>query len=151
MANALQAEAREKLLEEADHAVFERRNSAIETERKIKENELQTEIAVKEKQREVRETELNADIAVEEQRVRFVDQRVENDRKESQARADALRANLEPLKDIDWRTLMAAQSDGDGTRQLIAMAFRDLADGATIGNLNITPDLLSSLMNSEDD
>ena len=149
MAKALQAEAREKLLEEADQAVFERRNAAIESERTIKENELRTEIAVQEKQREVRETKLAADIAVEEQRVQLVDQRVENDRKESQAKADALRATLEPLKDVDWRTLLAARSEGDGSRQMIAMAFRDLAENSQIGNLNITPDLLGSLLKEE--
>ena len=75
--------------------------------------------------------------------------RVENERKESQSRADALRAILDPVKDVDWRTLMAAQSNGLDSRQLIAMAFRDLADKADkIGNLNISPDLLGSLLSS---
>jgi hypothetical protein len=74
---------------------------------------------------------------------------VENERKESQSRADALRAILDPVKDVDWRTLMAAQSNGLDSRQLIAMAFRDLADKADkIGNLNISPDLLGSLLSS---
>ena len=76
-----------------------------------------------------------------------MDRRVENERKESQARADALRAMLEPIKDVDWRTLMAAQSGGLDSRQLIAMAFRDLADNADkVGNLNISPDLLNTLL-----
>ncbi len=54
---------------------------------------------------------------------------------------------LEPIKEIDWRTLMAAQSGGLDARQLIAMAFRDLADNADkVGNLNISPDLLNTLL-----
>ena len=80
-------------------------------------------------------------------RAELVERRVENQRKESQARADALRAMLEPMKEVDWRTLMAAQSGGLDARQLIALAFRDLADKAgSIGNLNISPELLTSLM-----
>ena len=147
MAKALQADAREKLLQKADEAIYARRNTAVELERQIKENELNTEIAIEHKQRQVRETKLAADIALEQERSELVDRRVENDRKESQSRADALRAMLEPIKDVDWHTLMAAQSGGLDSRQLIAMAFRDLADNAgKVGNLNISPDLLSTLL-----
>jgi hypothetical protein len=149
MAKALQADAREKLLQRADEAIYARRNTAVELERRIKENELNTEIAVEEKRRSVRETKMRADIAVEQERAELVDRRVENERKESQARADGLRAMLEPMKEVDWRTLMAAQSGGLDSRQLIAMAFRDLADKAeNIGNLNITPDLLNALLSA---
>jgi len=112
MAKALQANAREKLLQEADEAVYERRNTAVELERKIRENELNTEIAVEQKRRQVRETQLQADIAVEQQKAELVDVSVENQRKQSEANADALRAMLEPIKDVDWRTLMAAQHAG---------------------------------------
>jgi len=149
MSKALQADAREKLLQRADEAVYSRRNTAVELERRIKENELNTEIAVEEKRRTVRETKMRADIALEQERADLVDRRVENERKESQARADGLRAMLDPMKEVDWRTLMAAQSGGLDSRQLIAMAFRDLADKAeSIGNLNITPDLLTTLLGS---
>jgi hypothetical protein len=148
MAKALQADARERLLQKADEAVYSRRNTAVELERRIKENELNTEIAVEQKRRTVRETKLRADIAIEQERVELVDRRVENQRKESQAKADAVKALLEPMKDVDWRTLMAAQSGGLDSSQLIAMAFRDLADKAEhIGNLNISPELLTALMN----
>jgi hypothetical protein len=150
MAKALQADAREKLLQKADEAIYARRNTAVELERQIKENELNTEIAVAHKQRQVRETKLAADIALEQERAELVDRRVENERKESQARADALRAMLEPVKDVDWRTLMAAQSTGLDSRQLIAMAFRDLADNADkVGNLHISPDLLTTLLGEQ--
>lgn len=147
MAKALQADARERLLQRADEAIYARRNTAVELERQIKENELQTEIAVEQKRRQVRETKLQADIAVEQERAKLVDRRVENERKESQARAETLHAMLEPIKEVDWRTLLAARSGGLDSRQLIAMAFRDLADNAgKIGNLNITPDLLGALL-----
>jgi regulator of protease activity HflC (stomatin/prohibitin superfamily) len=45
MAKAMQAEAREDLLRQADEAVYARRNNAVQLERTIKENELNTEIA----------------------------------------------------------------------------------------------------------
>lgn len=53
MARALETETREKLQQEADQAIYERRNFAVEQERKIKESELNTEIAVEEKQKQI--------------------------------------------------------------------------------------------------
>jgi hypothetical protein len=150
MTKALQAEAREQLLRQADEAVYERRNVAVELERRIKENELNTDIAVEQKRRTVRETKMQAEIAVEQQRAALVDQRVENQRKEASARADALRATLEPLKDVDWRTLMAASSGAADPKHMIALAFRDLADNAQkIGTLNVSPELLTTLLGDE--
>jgi hypothetical protein len=151
MTKALQAESREQLLQEADQAMHARRNNAIDLERQIKENELQTEIKVEEKRRQVRETQLNADIAVEQQRAELVDQKVQNERKESEARADALRAMLDPMKDVDWKTLLAASEGGINSQQMIALAFRDLADNADkIGTLNMSPDLLNTLLSADD-
>jgi hypothetical protein len=168
MAKALQADAREQLLRKADEAVFVRRNAAVELERKIKENELNTEIAVEQKKRQIRETQMDADIAVEQkkrqvretqmeadiaveqQRSQLVDRRVENERKEAESRGHALRATLEPLKELDWRTLMAASCGGINPKLLVAMAFRDLADNAgKIGQLNISPDLLNALLTAD--
>jgi hypothetical protein len=148
MSKALQAEARESLLRTADEAMYARRNSAVQLERTIKENELNTEIAVAQKNRQVRETQMAGEIAVEEQRAMLVDHRVENERKEADARAYALRITLEPLKDVDWRVLTAA-AGGTDAKMNIALAFRELADNAAkIGELNISPDLLSSILKS---
>ena len=49
---ALEAAAREQILKEQDDAVYKRRNAAIEQERMIRENELNTEICVVEKKKE---------------------------------------------------------------------------------------------------
>ncbi|HEX8155716.1 MAG TPA: SPFH domain-containing protein, partial [Thermoanaerobaculia bacterium] len=46
MSRALEAEARERLQQEADMAIYARRNNAVAEERKIRESELNTEIAV---------------------------------------------------------------------------------------------------------
>jgi len=147
IARALEAEAREALQRESDEAIYARRNAAVEQERRIRESEMNTEIAVQEKQRQIRETQMAADIAVEQQRSVLIETRTENERKDADTRAYALRATLDPLKDVDWHTLMAAGIGGSDARTMIAMAFRDLAENAgRIGELNITPDLLSTLI-----
>ncbi|MCB9862742.1 MAG: SPFH domain-containing protein, partial [Phycisphaerales bacterium] len=146
MTKAIQAESRESLLRRADEAAYARRNAAVEMERQIKENELNTEIAVAQKRRTVLETEMAGQISVEQQRAELVESRVANQRKESEAQADALKAVVDAIKDADWKTLMAATGNMD-PRLNIAIAFRELAERAeNIGNLNITPDLLEHLM-----
>jgi hypothetical protein len=151
MAKALQAAAREELLRQADEAIYARRNAAVEQERAIRENELMTEIAVEQKKRQVRETQMAAEIAVEEQKAILVDRRVENDRKEADARSHAISAVLQPLKEVDWRTLIAASAGGADPKMMIALAFRDLAESSgKIGNLNISPELLNSLLGSRE-
>jgi hypothetical protein len=147
MARALEAEAREALQRRSDDAIYLRRNNAVEQERIIKENELATEIAVEAKKRQVRETQMAAEIAIEEQRKTLIETRVENERKDADSRAYALEATLKPVRSMDWRTLMAVSAGGGDPRTMIAVAFRELAENAQkIGTLNVTPDLLQTLM-----
>jgi regulator of protease activity HflC (stomatin/prohibitin superfamily) len=146
MAKALEAEAREALQRRSDEAIYARRNAAVEQERRIKESELNTEIAVEEKQRQIRETRMAADIAVEEQRAALLERQTANDRKQADTRAYSLEAVLKPLRDMDWKMLMTLSGGGDA-RQMIAMAFQGLTENAQkIGELNISPDLLKSLL-----
>jgi hypothetical protein len=146
MSKALQAEAREDMLRKADEAIYARRNAAVELERTIKENELNTEIAIEKKKRDVRESQMAADIAVEQQRATLVDAKVENDRKEAEARAAAMQAVLDPIKSVDWRTLMAVNAGVDA-KMMISLAFQELAQNAgKIGELNVSPELLNSLL-----
>jgi hypothetical protein len=147
IARALEAEAREALQGRSDSAIYARRNSAVEQERRIKESELETELAVQEKQRQIREAQIAADIAAEESRAVLLERRVENDRRDADARAYALNATLEPLRGADWRTLMAVGAGSADPKLMIALAFRELAENAAkIGELNVTPDLLRSLL-----
>jgi hypothetical protein len=144
---ALEAEAREALQRESDEAIYARRNAAVEQERVIKESELNTEIAVHEKQRQIRENQVAADIAVEERRAALIERRSENERRDADARAYALRATLEPVQNVDWKTLMAVSGGAADPRLMVALAFRELAENAArIGELNVTPDLLKSLI-----
>ncbi len=147
MVRALEATTRERMQKEADEAIYARRNSAVEQERLIKENELKTEIAVEEKRKQIREAQIAADIAVEHQRETLINQKVQNDKKEAEARAYTLEATLQPLRGMDWKILMAAQEGNFNPQSMIAMAFREMAENANkIGELNISPDLLNSLL-----
>lgn len=150
MARALEAESRERLQQEADMAIYSRRNNAVAEERKIRESELSTEIAVEEKKRQIRETQTQADIAVEERRKELVDLQAANERTSAETKAFALEAMLKPLAGIEWEKLVALNGGAAEPRIAIAHAFRQLADNAQrIGTLNITPHLLQSLLSDD--
>lgn len=167
MARALETDTREKLQQEADQAIYERRNFAVEQERIIKETELNTEIAVEEKQKQIaekkmesevqkadndrklREMKLQADIAVENQRKELIEQKTANDKKEAETQGFVIETTLKPYKEMDWKILTALNNNPD-PRFNIALAFRQLAENADkIGTLNISPDLLESLLNEK--
>lgn len=151
MMKALQADAREKLLQQADEAIHVRRNTAVQLEREIKENELETEKVVDQRKREISEAKIKGDIALEQQRTELVEQKVINEGKESQARAESLRAVIEPIKDVDWKNLLAASANSADAKTIIAMAFQSIAENTDkIENLNISPDLLQTLLNHSD-
>ncbi len=169
MSRALETETREKLQQEADQAIYERRNFAVEQERIIKETELNTEIAVEEKQKQIaekkmesevqksdndrklREMKLAADIAVENQRKLLIEQKTANDKKEAETQGYVIETTLQPYKNMDWKILTALNNNPD-PKFNISLAFRELAENANkIGNLNISPELLDSLLNEKRD
>jgi regulator of protease activity HflC (stomatin/prohibitin superfamily) len=144
---ALEAEARERLLREADDAIYSRRNNAVQQERVIRENELNTEVAVQAKQREIEETRLGGQIALEEQRRQLVTTEAENSRIRTDAQAYAVEATLKPLLSMDAKSLQVLSARNVDPRLLVAMAFQEIAANATkVGNLNISPELLETLL-----
>jgi hypothetical protein len=164
-ARALEAETREQLLKEADEAIFRRRNAAVENERAIKENELNTENAVELKKRQIRETKMDADravqekqrllreaemaasVALEEKKKELVGLAALNAKAEAEARAFGIEATMKALGTGDARILQALANAGMKPEQLIAVAFQDIAARADkIGQLNISPELLRELM-----
>lgn len=149
MARALEAEAREALQRRADEAIYARRNAAVEQERRIKESEIATELSVEAGKRRIREAQIAADIAVEEQRAAFMERWSENERKAAEAKAYALEKTLAPVRDVDWKVLMAAAGGGNDPKLNIALAFREMAENAgKIGELNVSPDLLRTLLSA---
>lgn len=167
MRKALETETRELLQKEADKAIYERRNFAVEQERKIKESEYNTEIAVQEKKKvveqkkaeiekekqenriELRTIGTQGSIAVEELRKQLLTVQSENKKTEADARNYEIEKILEPFKSMDWKVLASMPGQGNDARNNIAMAFRELAENAgKIQNLNISPDLLQNLLNA---
>ncbi|MBL6446956.1 membrane protease subunit, stomatin/prohibitin [Fulvivirga sp. 29W222] len=161
---ALEAKAREELLKEADLAIYERRNFSVEQERKIKQSELNTEIAIEQKKKEIAETQMErevaeaqnqrkiremrveADISVESKKQEYIDMKVTNEKKTADAKGYAIETMIKPYRNMDWRLLTAMSQKSDAGSN-IALAFRELADNAgKISNLNISPDLLDSLL-----
>jgi len=169
-ARALEAEVREQILKRADDAVYVRRNAAIEQERAVKENELNTEIAVETKKRQIRETQMEAERAVLEKRQQIQDQemagrialeeknknltalRTENARQEADAKAYAMSALMKSVANTDPKILQALSLGQSDPGALIALAFQGLAENANkIGELNISPDLLRELTKRKSD
>jgi hypothetical protein len=167
-ARALEAQTREQLLKEADEAIYARRNASVEQERSIKENELNTEIAVEAKKRQIRETQMDAERAIQEkkhemagaelaaqvqqehQRQELVGVAAGNARIEADARAYGISAMMKSLGEVDPKVLQALASTGMKPEQLIAVAFQEIAGRADkIGQLNISPELLRELLDKK--
>lgn len=164
-ARALEAQAREMILRKADDAIYERRNASIEQERKVKENEFNTEIAIENKKREVRETQLESERSVqqkqnllkeeqmkfetllEDKRKAYIALTVLNSKAESDAKAYELSSVMKAFDDINPTIVQSLANIDMKPNKLMALAFQNLADNAQkIGQLNITPDLLQEIL-----
>lgn len=169
-ARALEATVREQILKEADDALYRRRNAAIEQERAVKENELNTEIAVETKKRQIRETQMDAERVVLEKRLQIQAQEMQgrishekenetltelktaNAKREADAKAYAMSALVKTVSDVDPKVLQALALGSADASTIIAAAFQDLAQNAgKIGELNISPDLLHQLTRSAEE
>lgn len=167
-ARALEARVRETILKDADDAIYLRRNSAIEQERGIKENELKTEIAVEEKRRQIREAQMDAERAVldkrqaierqemvgkvelERQNQELVELATESAKRQAEGRAYGIEAAMKAVAGVDPKVLQALTLGTADPATLIALAFQGLADNAgKVGELNISPDLLRQLMTAK--
>ncbi|MCA0215570.1 MAG: SPFH domain-containing protein [Proteobacteria bacterium] len=165
IARALEAEARESNLKAADDAIYLRRMASVEHERSIRQNELDTEIAVEQKQRQIQETQMEAkaavmrrqnelrgeqmasDIDLEQRRKDLVEGQAANTRKLAEAEAHKVSTLMQALEKADPRVVQALAAAGMQPGQLIAQAFSGIAEKAErIGQLNVSPELLNSLM-----
>jgi regulator of protease activity HflC (stomatin/prohibitin superfamily) len=128
VAKALEAEYRESLLRRADEAIFARRAAAVEEERKIKENELHTEITLEERRRQL------------------IDLQGENARREAENRGQALEKEAEYRARAKQMELAVYKSME--ARSILALGLNDLAQNAEkIANLTITSEILGAILN----
>jgi regulator of protease activity HflC (stomatin/prohibitin superfamily) len=162
---ALEAEAREAILQEADDAIYARRKSAVEQERIIKEAELQTQLSVQQKEQEIEESRirnerailrgqteterdrLQAQIEAENQRRQYVELNAANGKQIADAEAYAIASRLKAYTELPVDNLKAMAMAHMQPDQLMALALETLAQNAgKIGELNITPDLFGQLL-----
>jgi len=116
IAKALEAEYREMLQKKADEAIYSRRASAVEQERIIKQNEL------------------NSEIELEKRRQELVEQSGANRIKEAEYKSKAMELEWSPYRNLDPKLLVALGMKSLGE------------SGAKIGNLNLNPDLITLLL-----
>lgn len=116
MQKALEADYRESLHKRADQAIYARRKSAVDEERKI------------------RESEMNTDVELENRRKDLVDMQAKNSLTLAEADAKAEELKLEPYGELPPQALV-----GLALKEWAANAGR-------IDNLSITPDLLSKVV-----
>ena len=148
---ALRTPMREQVQQDADRAVYERRAVAVERERAIAENELQSRIELARREEQLVEQEgVNERRRATEQAAAeriATEARAERDRLLADARADATRlvgvaeADAEGARLAAYRDLEAAT--------LLGLAVKELAGHLpAIGTLNLTPDILTGLVAS---
>lgn len=161
----MEATARERILQEADDAIYIRRNASVEQERIIKENELNTEIAVENKKKQIQETKMEAEmvvqkkmheleqvdiefkIAMEQKNQDLVQLSTANARVEADAKAYQISSIMKAFSGIDPAIIQTLASMEMNPDRLIALAFQELAEKADkIGQLNISPDLMKELL-----
>ncbi len=146
---ALQTPARELVQQEADRATYERRANAVERERTISENELQSKIELA-----VREEQLVSQNGANERR-RATEAAAAN-RIETQAKADQTRV-LAEVKAETIRAVGSAEAEAEAAKMaiyadldrgvLLALAAREAAANLPqIGSLTLSPDVVSSAL-----
>jgi regulator of protease activity HflC (stomatin/prohibitin superfamily) len=127
MSKALEAEYREALLRKADEAVYARRAAAVDEERKIKEKELNSDVALEQQRKDLIVLQGNNALQEAENRGQALE-------RDAQSKAKATEMELGVLRSLE-------------PRALLAIALRELGQNAGhIGNLTITTEMLASLL-----
>lgn len=146
---ALQTPVREQLQAEADRAVYERRAVAVERERTISENEMASQIELaSRRERLVAQEGANARREAEEQAAAgLVQANAEAERRGIGATAEANRIRLVGQAEAAREAAAMEVYRGMDQATLLALAVREAAGSLpNIGNLTVTPDLLSGAL-----
>ncbi|WP_417760491.1 SPFH domain-containing protein [Shewanella sp.] len=164
-AKALEADVREQLLKDADSAIYTRRLASIDQEKQVQERELETEKAINKQQQELEQQKLQAEqekmrkkfamdeealtakTEAERRRNELVELEAVNTRARSDAKAYDISSQLKAYDAIDIERLKVMSMSGMKPETLIAQALENLTKGDNrVGNLNISPELLQSLV-----
>jgi hypothetical protein len=121
--------------------------SVQQKEQEIEESRILNERATLRGQTETERERLQAQIAAENQRRQYVELNAANGKQIADTEAYAIAARLKAYTELPVDNLKAMAMAHMQPEQLMAMAFETLAKNAgKIGEVNITPDLLSQLM-----
>jgi len=113
---------------------------------------MEAEKSVQQKKRELREAEMATRILLEEKNKDLVTLATQNAKREADNQAYGISALMEALSSTDPKIIQTLASTGMAPNKLIALAFKELAQGTQrINHLNISPDLLGELMKKEPD
>ena len=146
---ALQTPTREEVQQEADRATFERRALAVERERAIAENELQTQIELARREEQlVTQRGTNARRQAEEAAAASAietESQAARERQLTEVRADGTRAIGEAKAAAETAWLGAYRELSEAT--LLGLAVRELAANLPkVQSLVLTPDLLAPIL-----
>lgn len=146
---ALRTPVREQVQQEADRATYERRAVAVERERAIAENEMQSKIELARREEQLvdqkgRNDRRRATESVAAQHIR-TEGEAEQRRLAAAAEADATRAIGAAEAEVSVAKLAAYRDLDQAT--ILALAVKELAANLPeIGTLNLTPDVLTQLV-----
>jgi regulator of protease activity HflC (stomatin/prohibitin superfamily) len=159
MEKALQTPTREQIHVKADEAVFSRRALAVENERAIKENELQTEIELAARQEELIRREGDNRLLAVRQEAEAEHERVDAEAKRLLLEADAEAKSRELTAGAEAEAIRAiGEARGDAEARhveawndasahvVLGLALQKIKGRLDIQNLHITPDMISELM-----
>ena len=147
-ARALEAQTREEILKAADIAIYERRNSSIEQERIVKENELATELAIENKQREIKENELATEIAVEHKQREILQTKLETRMIEQQKQAEIDAERIKGDTELESQRKKLIKMQVENAKEMSdAKAYELTASMKALEG--VSPDVIQSLANMD--
>ena len=118
--------------------------------RQIQDAQIEAKTAHARSENALRAEQMQADVALEAERRALVQTQAENGRTQAETEAFRVQAVMQAFGQADLRVVQALAAAGMQPGQLIAQAFGDLAGKAErIGQLNVSPDLLQTLMQQE--
>ena len=118
--------------------------------RLIRETQMEAEASLRDKKHVLDRADMAASIGLEEERKAFVERKAANVRTLAEADAHRVRAVVDAFATADPRLVQALAASGMDPGQLIAQAFGGIAERAErIGELNVSPELLSSLLGAK--
>ena len=116
-------------------------------EEAVEEAKMLTQQSIEQKKNQIEEEKLLAKVSLEDKKKDLVKLQSENTISYAKARAESMRMELESINSLQPELLEILAANQMDSSKIISRALRDIAKNAEkIGNLNISPELLTSLI-----